>query len=110
MQNQPEMEDLLAAIVADDHARVGALLNRDPSLATGLIKKPRLYESKIVHLIYAGDTALHLAAAGYRVEIAGLLLAAAPIPTQEQIIAAAAHYTMPRMAASMQRRGMQRGR
>src|SRR5439155_2835152 len=32
------------------------------------------------HWIYAGDTALHLAAAGYRVEIARLLLAAGADP------------------------------
>jgi len=39
-----------------------------------------LYESKIFHWIYVGDTALHLAAAGYRVELVRLLLAAGADP------------------------------
>ena len=39
-----------------------------------------MYDSKIFHLIYVGDTALHLAAAGYRVELVGLLLAAGADP------------------------------
>ena len=70
----------MAAIVADDRARVEALLNRDRRLATQVINKPRLYNSKIFHWIYAGDTALHLAAAGYRVEIAHRLLKAGADP------------------------------
>ena len=74
------MEDLLAAIVADDSVRVEALLKNDPNLATQLIRKPRLYDSKIFHWIYAGDTALHLAAAGYRIEIAQRLLEAGADP------------------------------
>lgn len=78
---QPElMEDLLTAIVDDDRSRVNALLQNDPSLATGLVSKPRLYESGIFHWLYAGDTALHLAAAGYRVEIARSLLDASANP------------------------------
>ena len=74
------MDDILAAIVNDDRATVRALLTGDRSLATRLISKPRLYESKIFHWIYVGDTALHLAAAGYRVEIIRLLLAAGADP------------------------------
>jgi hypothetical protein len=49
-------------------------------LATRLIREPKLYNSGIFHWIYTGDTALHLAAAGYRVEIARLLLAAGADP------------------------------
>jgi ankyrin repeat protein len=74
------MDKLLTAIVDDDHERVGALLKRDASLATRHITKPRLYRSGIFHWIYANDTALHLAAAGYRLEIARLLLAAGADP------------------------------
>ena len=44
------------------------------------IPTARLYQSGIFHWIYVGDTALHLAAAGYRVEIARLLLAAGADP------------------------------
>jgi hypothetical protein len=71
---------LLAAIVDDDAETVGALLKADRTLATRRISTPKLYRSKIFHWIYAGDTALHLAAAGYRVKIARLLLKAGADP------------------------------
>src|SRR5580698_9983888 len=74
------MEAILTAIVDDDRARVGKLVKSDPRLATGLIATARLYQAKITHWIYVGDTALHLAAAGYRVEIVRLLLAAGADP------------------------------
>ena len=74
------MTDLLAAIIDDDHATVKELLTQDRSLAVSLINKPRLYQSKIFHWIYVGDTPLHLAAAGYRVEIIRLLLASGADP------------------------------
>lgn len=62
------MNALLAAIVKEDLHRVRTLLSEDPRLATALIRKAVLYESGIYHWIYVGDTALHLAAAGHRVE------------------------------------------
>ena len=74
------MEKLLASIVADDLAKVSGLLKEAPDLATCLIGKPRLYHSGIYHWLYAGDTALHLAAAGHRVELTRLLLAAGANP------------------------------
>jgi ankyrin repeat protein len=74
------MEAILEAIVDDDRAEVKKLLKADPRLATCLIDRARLYQSKIVHWIYVGDTALHLAAAGHRVEIVGLLLSAGADP------------------------------
>src|SRR5260221_11237577 len=80
MQKPAAMEGMLAAIVSDDRAKVEALLTREPSLAKCLVAKPTLYKSKIFHWLYAGDTALHLAAAGYRVEIIRLLLAACAEP------------------------------
>ena len=60
--------------------RARQLLKADPGLATRLIDEARLYESRIVHWIYSGDTALHLAAAGYRVELVRLLLDAGADP------------------------------
>ena len=75
------MKTLLAAILADDRAKVEALLRADPKLATCQVDEARLYESKILHWIYVGDTALHLAAAGYRVEIVKRLLAAGADPS-----------------------------
>jgi ankyrin repeat protein len=74
------MEPFLAAIVEDDQLKVKKLLAADSGLATSLIDKARLYESGIVHWIYVKDTAMHLAAAGYRVEIIRLLLAAGADP------------------------------
>jgi len=71
---------LLTAILNDDPSAVAALLKVDPALATRPISKPKLYQSKIFHWLYAGDTPLHLAAAGYRVEIVRLLLAAGADP------------------------------
>jgi hypothetical protein len=71
---------LLAAIVDDDANAARRLLQADVGLATRLVQTPKLYDSRLFHWIYAGDTALHLAAAGYRVEIVQLLLAAGADP------------------------------
>jgi hypothetical protein len=74
------MDALLTAIVDDDRPRARELLKADPGLAKRLIDEARLYESKIAHWIYVGDTALHLAAAGHRVELVRLLLGAGADP------------------------------
>jgi hypothetical protein len=66
---------LFTAILDNDRAKVKELLNSDPGLAKCGTGKDGRYESRIAHWIYAGDTALHIAAAGYRVEIARMLLA-----------------------------------
>ena len=71
---------MLRAIVDDDPGAVKRLLQADPGLASYLIRTPKLYNSGIFHWIYVGDTMLHLAAAGYRVEIVRLLLAAGADP------------------------------
>lgn len=73
---QTSMDSLLEAILDDDRTSVEKLLKADVGLASRLIDAAKLYESKIFHWIYVGDTALHLAAAGYRVEIIRRLLAA----------------------------------
>jgi len=74
------MNNMLTAILDDNRRAVKTLLQADAGLATRLIRQPRLYDSKIFHWIYVGDTALHLAAAGYRVEIVRLLVAAGANP------------------------------
>jgi hypothetical protein len=74
------MNKMMAGIVEDDVGAVKALLKEDVGLATRLIEKPKLYRSGIFHWIYVGDTALHLAAAGYRVEIVRLLLTSGADP------------------------------
>jgi hypothetical protein len=74
------MDHLLAAMVEDDRTKVKELLKVEGGLATGLINEAKLYQSKIFHWIYVGDTALHLAAAGYRLQIVRQLLAAGGDP------------------------------
>ena len=74
------LKALLAAIVKDDRAEVRALLAADEGLAARGVDAARLYKGAILHWMYVGDTALHLAAAGYRVAIARLLLAAGANP------------------------------
>jgi hypothetical protein len=74
------MDSLLAAIVEDDRRLVRSLLKQEPALATRLIDTAHLYDSSIYHWIYVGDTALHLAAAGYRVEIIADLIKAGADP------------------------------
>src|SRR5215813_9327859 len=75
--------DLVRAIVAGDAATVSRLLAASPDLAkastgegaTRQISKD-YYLEEVGHYLYAGDTALHIAAAGYRHEIARELIAA----------------------------------
>jgi ankyrin repeat protein len=74
------MDELLAAIVDDDRLLVRNLLRRDATLGTRGVAEAKLYEAKVAHWLYPGDTALHLAAAGHRAEIVGLLLAAGAEP------------------------------
>lgn len=66
---------MVRAILDDDRVRVKELLKQDPALAAAGTTKPVL-ATEIAHWIYKGDTALHVAAAGHRVEIVKLLLEA----------------------------------
>ena len=71
---------LLSAILADDRAHVATLLRADRELALATNNEATLYTSGIFHWLYVGDTALHFAAAGYRVEMVKRLLAAGADP------------------------------
>src|SRR5437899_2036548 len=77
-------QGILRAICDDDRPRVKKLLGADRTLANLLIGQAKLYQDKIFHWIYVGDTPLHLAAAGHCVEIARLLLAAGADPNSIQ--------------------------
>jgi hypothetical protein len=74
------MDALLQAILDDDREKVHELTTADSSLVSRRVSEARFYDQKIFHWLYAGDTALHLGAAGYRVEIVKLLLAAGSDP------------------------------
>jgi hypothetical protein len=91
--NEP-MDKLCAAIVADDVGEMKRLLKATPTLATEKIAFQKLYQRGIFHWIYSGDTALHLASAGYRVEIVKLLLKAGADPNAaaNRRIASPLHY------------------
>ncbi len=67
-------QSLLDAIEQDDLAKVKELLRLNRTLARFQVAKPRLYKSGILHWLYVGDTPLHLASAGHRVDIARYLL------------------------------------
>ena len=74
------MESIFSAILDDDRAQVSRLLKSDATLAKRTIGEAHLFDAKIHHWMYVGDTALHLAAAGHRVKLVKLLLAAGANP------------------------------
>ncbi|HEY3860861.1 MAG TPA: ankyrin repeat domain-containing protein [Verrucomicrobiae bacterium] len=80
MSKQNEFNQIADAIVRDDAGAVGVILEADSGLATALFRAEKLYRSGVFHWIYKGDALLHLAAAGYRVEIVRMLLAAGADP------------------------------
>lgn len=73
-------ESLFVAIIEDDREKAKKLLDDDPALARRGVAEKARYATPIAHWIYAGDTVLHVAAAGYQVEIARMLLAAGADP------------------------------
>ena len=75
-----DLEELLLAILDDNRGAASELIRKNPGLVGALVERARLYQSHIAHWLYANDTALHLAAAGYRVAIARKLLAAGADP------------------------------
>jgi hypothetical protein len=72
-------KELFEAIIIDDLARVRSFVRQDARLAQATTPKAWL-ERRIDHWIYVGDSALHLAAAGHRSEIARCLLEAGADP------------------------------
>lgn len=74
------MEEMILAIVDNDTTAAKRLLQKDHDLAARLIQTAKLYDAGIFHWIYPGDTLLHLAAAGYRVDVVRLLLLAGADP------------------------------
>jgi ankyrin repeat protein len=75
MPPKDAFEKLVGAVIADDRSTAEPLLKSDPTLATQSLTTSRLVH-ELPHWLYPGDTALHAAAAGRRIEIARLLLKA----------------------------------
>src|SRR3954469_11250267 len=80
--SEPAFRDLVRLIVAGDLARVWRHLAATPVLATassavGATRHDaaNYFFPEIAHYLYAGDTALHVAAAAFRVPLAKLLVA-----------------------------------
>jgi ankyrin repeat protein len=79
--DDPELMSLILAIVRNDAPAAAALLDRQPALAqahlaigaTRAVAK-EFYFDAIGHYLYVGDTPLHAASAGNRVEIARALI------------------------------------
>ncbi len=74
---------MVRAIVAGDVAGVAALLGASPQLATACFHTgatrqvaKKYFLAEIGRYVYAGDTALHIAAAGYQTEIVRQLITA----------------------------------
>ena len=96
----PQLPMLFRAIAAGDAARVSRLLAAFPRLAseqarTGASRAATapFYLKRIERYIYAGDAALHLAAAAYQVRIAHDLLArGVPVCTRNRRGAEPLHY------------------
>jgi hypothetical protein len=77
------LRDLIDAIVAEDPQRALKIIADVPSLARAKSETGATHETAqqsffepIGHYVYVGDTALHMAAAAYRREIAAALIAA----------------------------------
>jgi ankyrin repeat protein len=85
------LDVLLAAIVADDALAV-RLVRATPGLALARVAVERLVED-VPHQLYAGDTALHLAAAALRpLAVAALIEAGADTKAVNRRGATALHY------------------
>jgi hypothetical protein len=83
MDTDAGLMGLLRAIVADDGELAARLVAASPQLATAAVvqgatrQNPKDYYFRAIgHYAYGGDTALHIAAAGHRLEIARMLVAA----------------------------------
>jgi ankyrin repeat protein len=99
---------LLRVIAAGDNARASRLLVASPQLATSASSigatrssSTSYYFDEIEHYVYAGDTALHVAAAAYRTDIAKELVSlGAPISARNRRGAESIHYASEGQPAS----------
>jgi ankyrin repeat protein len=95
-----ELMRLFRAITAGDTTSASRLLEAWPALTTAPLEQgatrqvaKEFYFDDINHYVYAGDTALHVAAAGYRPELARQLVSAgADIDASNRMGARPLHY------------------
>lgn len=86
------MEAAIAAIVANDRVGLARMLAAEPGLVTQALKTESFLDA-ITHQFYAGDTLLHIAAAGFRPEIvADLIARGADVAAKNRRGAQALHY------------------
>src|SRR4051794_186736 len=83
--SEESLRRLVDAIVADEGASFSNLIEGSPALAAASFSRGatrqgsslgRLFIKEIGHYIYAGDTALHFAAAAYRLKMTKKLIKA----------------------------------
>jgi hypothetical protein len=100
--------DLLRAVAVKDTATVLRLLAVSPALAAARLEEGATrqtanayYLDEIEHYLYAGDTALHVAAAAYQVQIArGLIAVGADVRAKNRRGAEPLHYAADGMPGS----------
>lgn len=83
LAEESELWELLRAIARGDAGRAAQLLETDPTLANAQLRRGAsrsaatdFFLTDIDHHLYAGDSALHVAAAGHRPELVRMLVAA----------------------------------
>jgi ankyrin repeat protein len=81
--DDPALLRLIRAIAEGDVARASGLIIAEPALARACLERGAsrqeakdFFLESITHYVYAGDSALHVAAAGYRPELARTLVSA----------------------------------
>jgi len=79
---EPALMQLVRAIAAGDSVTTSEMLKASPELANATVDSgatrqdaSTYYLDEINHYVYAGDTALHIAAAAYRIDLVHTLLA-----------------------------------
>lgn len=86
------VQPIFEAVLANDPSAIAAIAARTPGTATQR-RETDLFVAELPHMLYRGDTPLHLAAAGLRYNVAdALLVAGALVNAVNRRGAAALHY------------------
>jgi ankyrin repeat protein len=95
------VEPIFVAVLANDSSEIAAIAARTPSAVAQRVEQDVLV-TELPHMLYRGDTPLHLAAAGLRHDAARALLAAgAPLDAVNRRGATVLHYACdPRPASA----------